>query len=401
MMNIPISRTTISKEACEAVVKTLESGWLVQGKKVNEFEQRWCEFTGAKHSIAVTSCTSALEISLRSIGFGEGDEAIVPAFTWISTANVVELLGGKVVFCDIDLDTFNISIEALKGLITNRTKVILPVHLFGLCADMAAIMKVADENNIHIIEDAACGFGSYTSGGEHSGTKGTTGCFSFHPRKGITTGEGGMVTTNDGELAEKIRCLRDHGAVMTDLQRHMGPRPYLLADHIEAAYNMRMTDIQATLGCEQMKSAQIILDERRSIASKYIESIHWGYGLRRQQGKIKNHGYQSFACMFKPDEVDCAVKEKNIEKLREIHIARNEMMESLQSNGISTRPATHAVHMLTYYKNKYRLEDTKYIAAKAANDCSISLPLYNGMSDEEIQYVIKKLNELLERSCAV
>ena len=217
---------------------------------------------GADHSIAITSCTSAMHLSLAAMGFGVGDEAVVPAFTWISTANVVEHLGGKVVFCDIDVDTFNIDIDQLESKVTEKTKVILPVHLFGLSADIDPILQLTQKYNLNLVEDAACGFGAKYKG-RHVGTFGDVGCFSFHPRKAITTGEGGMVTTNKPELAKKIRCLRDHGAAKSDLQRHLGSKPYLLADHPEAGFNQRMTDIQAVLGSAQMNRATELVAMRR------------------------------------------------------------------------------------------------------------------------------------------
>ena len=201
-MNIPIARTSLLENEIQSVIAPLESGWLVQGPKVQEFESKWSEFTGSKNSLAVTSCTTALHLSLAALGFGPGDEAIVPAFTWISTANVVEHLGGKVIFCDIDPLTFNIDVSQIEGKITANTKAILPVHLFGLSADMHPINEIAKRHNLWVIEDAACGFGARYHGA-HVGTLGTTGCFSFHPRKAITTGEGGMVTTSDAELADK------------------------------------------------------------------------------------------------------------------------------------------------------------------------------------------------------
>ena len=177
-----------------------------------------------------------MHLTLAALGIGPGDEVIVPAFTWISTANVVEHLGAKVVFCDIDLVTFNMDVEQIQSKISPRTKAIMPVHLFGLSAEMDSVLAVAQNYDLSVLEDAACGFGAKFKK-RHVGTFGDAGCFSFHPRKAITTGEGGMVTTNDESLAEKIRRLRDHGAAMTDLQRHLGARPYLLADHPDAGYN--------------------------------------------------------------------------------------------------------------------------------------------------------------------
>ena len=297
-MNVPIARTNLLPNEIESVLKPLNSGWLVQGPKVQEFEHKWSEFTKSKDSIAVTSCTTALHLSLAALGFGKGDEAIVPAFTWISTANVIEHLGGRVVFCDIDPITFNIDINQIENKITNKTKAILPVHLFGLSADMDPINEIAQKNNLWVIEDAACGFGA-TYKGSHVGNLGTAGCFSFHPRKAITTGEGGMVTTSDIDLAEKIRCLRDHGAAMSDLQRHLGAKPYLLADHPEAGYNQRMTDIQASLGSSQMDRARDIVNERRRIAKIYDEAFKDLYWLRTPEcPKGYEHGYQSYPCMF-------------------------------------------------------------------------------------------------------
>ena len=173
------------------------------------------------------------------------DEVIVPAFTWISTANVIEHQGAKPIFCDIDLNTFNIDVELLEPLINQNTVGIMPVHLFGLAADMGPILSLAKKYDLWVVEDAAAGAKYH---GKHVGTLGDSGVFSFHPRKAITTGEGGMVTSNDLALSEKIQQLRDHGAVVSDLQRHLGPQPYLLADHIHAGYNQRMTDIQGALG---------------------------------------------------------------------------------------------------------------------------------------------------------
>lgn len=383
-MNVPIARTSLTEAEIESVLGPLRSGWLVQGPKVREFEEKWSVFTGAKHSIAVTSCTTGLHLSLAALGFGPGDEAIVPAFTWIATANVIEHLGGTVVFCDIDLETFNLDAVQLEGKITPRTKAILPVHLFGLAADMTAIGAIARKHKLWVVEDAACGFGSRYHK-QHVGTFGDTGCFSFHPRKAITTGEGGMITTQNDALAEKLRRLRDHGAAMSDLQRHLGPRPYLLADHPDAGYNQRMTDIQAALGAAQMERATEIIQERRRLAERY-DAAFAGLPWLRIPAHVDGceHGYQSYPCLFQPEPV-------TPESIPRINQARNAWMDELQQAGISTRPATHAVHMLKYYREKYRLKPEDFPNAWAANDCSISLPLFHGMTEAEQSYVIEKV----------
>lgn len=380
-MKIPIARTDLREEEIESVFGPLRSGWLVQGPKVREFEEKWSAFTGATHSIAVTSCTTGLHLSLAAFGIKPGDEVIVPAFTWISTANVVEHLGATVVFCDIDPVTFNLDVGALEGLITPRTRAIIPVHLFGLAADMDPILALARTHGLRVVEDAACGFGSRYKG-RHVGTLGDTGAFSFHPRKAITTGEGGMITTEDSELAEQIRRLRDHGAGISDLQRHLGPRPYLLADHPDAGYNQRMTDIQGALGSAQMDRAAEIVAERQRIADRFdaaFAELAWLRTPARPEGYT--HGFQSYPCFFQPE----AVTPDSVERVHEL---RNQWMDSLQQRGISTRPATHAVHMLSFYREKYGLAPEDFPGAYAANHCSISLPLFHGMTEEEQGYVV-------------
>ena len=318
-----------------------------------------------------------MHLAVAALGLGPGDEVIVPAFTWISTANVIEHQGATPIFCDINLNTFNIDVLQIESLITSKTVGIMPVHLCGLSADMNPILAVAKSHGLWIIEDAACGFGA-TYDGQHVGHFGSAGVFSFHPRKAITTGEGGMVTTSDAELARKIQQLRDHGAVVSDLQRHLGPKPYLLADHIHAGFNQRMTDIQGALGSAQMDRAEDIISERREIAKIFdyafleIEElqtpfVHENFG----------HGYQSYPCLLDlPGSIS------------EVSSKRNNWMEVLQSQGISTRPVTHAVHMLSFYREKYNLKPEDFPNAYRANHCSISLPLFHGMEPHEQERVI-------------
>lgn len=385
-MNVPIARTSLLENEIQSVLEPLRSGWLVQGPKVREFEEKWSTFTGAKHSIAVTSCTTGLHLSLAALGLQPGDEVVVPAFTWIATANVVEHLGAKVVFCDIDLETFNLDVQQLASLVTAKTKAILPVHLFGMAADMEPINAFAKQHKLWVVEDAACGFGSRYQG-KHVGTLGHAGVFSFHPRKAITTGEGGMITTQDDELATKLRRLRDHGAAMSDLQRHLGARPYLLADHPDAGYNQRMTDLQAALGSAQMDRATDIVLERQHLAKRYDEAFAKLDWLRTPVHRSRyEHGYQSYPCMFQPESV-------KLDSVSRINERRNAWMDKLQKVGISTRPATHAVHMLTFYRDKYKLNPEDFPNAYAANDCSISLPLFHGMTIQEQDYVIEQVVE--------
>lgn len=383
-LNVPIARTSLTDREIESVLGPLRSGWLVQGPKVREFEEKWSVFTGTAHSIAVTSCTTGLHLAAVALGLGPDDEVIVPAFTWIATANIVEHQQATTVFCDIDLETFNIDPAALEAAITPRTRGIIPVHLFGLAADMEAVNAIARRHGLWVLEDAACGFGA-TLEERHVGALGDAGAFSFHPRKAITTGEGGMVTTNDDDLAAKIRQLRDHGAAISDLQRHLGPRPYLLADHPLAGYNQRMTDFQGALGSAQMDRAEEIIAERRRLAARYdaaFADLDWlrtpaapnGYG----------HGYQSYPCLFRPEEVTSA-------SVSRINTRRNDWMDRLQKNGVSTRPATHAVHMLGYYRETYGLRPEDMPNAWAANDCSISLPLFHGMTEAEQGHVITQV----------
>ena len=383
-MKIPIARTKLTEKEFNIIRKPLESGWVVQGPYTKEFEEKWSLFTGATHSIAVTSCTTALHLSLAALGLEPGDEVIVPAFTWISTANVVEHLKAKVVFCDIDLKTFNIAVNQIEEKITSKTKAIIPVHLFGLSADMDPILDIAQKHNLWVVEDAACGFGSSYKG-THVGTLGDMGCFSFHPRKAITTGEGGMITANDDEFSAKMRSMRDHGAAMSDFQRHHGAKPYLLAEHPHAGFNYRMTDIQSSLGVTQMERAKEIVSERQKLANIYNKALkELDFFQLPYENTNYEHGYQSYPCMFD-------IKNISLNNIKSVNEKRNMFMDELQNEGVSTRPATHAVHMLQYYREKYHIQPEDFPNAYIANDCSISFPLFNGLTRKEQEFVIKTI----------
>ncbi len=383
-MKIPIAKTVFTEFEFNNILKPLETGWVVQGPFVKEFEDKWSSFTGVKHSIAVSNCTTALHLSLAALGISFGDEVIVPAFTWVATANAVEALGAKPVFCDIDINTFNINCDLIEGLITSKTRAIIPVHLFGLPAEMEKIKSIAEKYNLFIVEDAACGFGSKFNG-MHVGNFGNTGCFSFHPRKAITTGEGGMITTNDTLLANKLRAMRDHGAIISDHQRHIGAKPYLLPDFPYLGFNYRMTDIQGALGTTQMDRAEDIYIRRDYWAKEYdekLKSIKWLNSTVVKSNLV--HGYQAYVCMFNP-------KDGDFKNVKEINEARNLFMDYLNENGISTRPGTHSVHMLSFYSQKYLIQKEDYLNSFLADNCSIAFPLFPDMKLEEFNYIIEKI----------
>ena len=374
---IPISLPVTGQEEWEALKEPLMSGWLTSGPKVREFEQLFAERHGVKHALAVTSATTALHLALVALDIKEGDEVIVPAFTWVSTANVVLYCGAKVVFVDIDPFTFNINPEDLSKRITSKTKAIIPVHLFGLCADMDKIKEIA--GNIPLIEDGACAAGASYKG-TPAGGLGTIGCFSFHPRKSVTTGEGGMITTNDDKLAEIMGMLRNHGASISEEQRHHGAKPYMLPDFNALGYNYRMTDLQGAVGVVQIKKLDQFINEREKWANFYtkeLESISW---LRTpKHGADYKHGWQSFVTFV--DEFKSPA-------------SRNEIMELLQQQGISTRPGTHAIHMLNFYKEKFNIQPSDYPGAQAANNYSMSIPLHNRMVAEDFNYVVSVIKAL-------
>lgn len=375
--NIQISLPVTGEEEWQAVREPLMSGWLTSGPKVRQFEEMFAQRHNVKHAIAVTSATTALHLALVALDIKEGDEVIVPAFTWVSTANVVLYCRATPVFVDVDPTTFNLDVNDLKKRITSRTKAIIPVHLFGLCADMDAIRAIAP--NIPLIEDGACAAGSAYKG-RPAGSLGEIGCFSFHPRKSITTGEGGMMTTNDDALADKMQMLRNHGASISEEQRHKGPKPYILPDFNLLGYNYRMTDLQGAVGVVQLAKLDQFIDERDQWAAYYTQelaSIKW---LQTPQYSSDfKHGWQSYVTLVDPKTAP---------------MSRNDIMEYLQQQGISTRPGTHAVHMLKFYKDTYGIEAKDFPGAQMANDYSMSIPLHNRMAAEDFQYVVDILKSI-------
>lgn len=387
-MNIPISKPYFGEEEKKAILEPLDTGWVVQGPKVAEFEKLFASFTGTPHAIAVTSCTTALQLAMVAMNVQPGDEVILPAFTWVATANVVEMQGAKPVFVDIDLETFNIAPESIEDAITDKTKAIIPVSLFGVSAPMREIMDIAQRHHLTVVEDDACATGAGYQD-KHAGILADIACFSFHPRKAITTGEGGMIITAKDEVAEVVRSLRDHGASVNDLTRHHGSRSYLLPEFNMVGYNYRMTDFQGAVGVIQMGRLEWILGERARIARRYDEALNEFSWLRTPiTPSDRQHGYQAYVCLFQPE----APSIQNVKKLNQ---ARNALMDKLEAKGIATRPGTHAVHMLGYYRRKYGIQPEDFPNAYIADQLSLTLPLYVQLSEQEQDYVISNLAELV------
>ncbi len=385
-MKIPITKPYFGEEEKQALMEPVETGWVVQGPKVAEFEKLFAKYARSPFALATTSCTTALHLALVALGIGPGDEVIVPAFTWVATANVVEMQGARPIFADIKLDTFNIDVDQIEQLITPRTKAIIPVSLFGVSADMEPILEIAKKYGLQVIEDDACAIGTWYKG-HHAGTLAPVGCFSFHPRKAITTGEGGMAITNDESLAVRMKSLRDHGASVSDLTRHLGAHSYLLPEFNVVGYNYRMTDLQGALGVAQMRRLEWILQERTARARIYdntLEQIPWLRPPVIPDGY--KHGYQAYVCLFQSEH-------PTLSNVQQLHEDRNKVMDCLENAGIATRPGTHAVHMLGFYRDKYSIKPEDFPNAYFADQLTLTLPLFVEMTDEEQEYVVQTLSK--------
>lgn len=374
---IQIAQPSTGEEEWQALREPIMTGWLTQGPKVAAFENAFAERHQVDHATATTSCTTALHLILAAMDIAPGDEVIVPAFTWVATANVVLYCGATPVFVDIDPSTFNIDPAQVAAKVTPRTKAIIAVHLFGLCADVGAIAAAAP--GIPIIEDAACAVGASYKG-RPAGTLGLAAAFSFHPRKSVTTGEGGMVTTNDARLAGQVNILRNHGASTSEEIRHLGPKPYLLADFTLLGFNYRMTDLQGAVGLVQLSKLDQYLDERQQWAEYYsreLADIDWLRTPAVPEGY--RHGWQSYVCLVESGKAPKP---------------RNAIMEDLLVRGVNTRPGTHAVHMLGYYRQRFSLKSNDFPMARDCDAWSMAIPLHNRMSADDYAYVVRVLREI-------
>lgn len=370
---IRLTVPSISEDDLQAVSEVLRTGFLVQGAQVAAFEQRMADYVGSKYAVAVSNCTAALHLALLSLGVGSGDLVIVTAYSYVATANVIELCGAEPVFVDIRPDTFNIDPERLaetldrlmmKSETASRVKLILPVHTFGQMADMPAILELAGRYGLPVIEDAACALGA-TLRGRQAGSWGLMGCFSFHPRKAITTGEGGVITTDDLKLAERLRALRNHG------QDSTASAP----DFIMPGFNYRLTEFQAALGLTQMAKLERIIEARRRAASIYDRLLGNTSLEAPYVAPDSRPVYQSYVVLL-PEEIASQ---------------RADLILNLKEQGIETTIGTWHMPMTTYFRNRYGYGAGNFAVADRVFANSLTLPLHDKISDSEQEEVARSL----------
>lgn len=355
----------IQQQDIDAVVEVLQSGMLIQGAKVDELERNICRYLGVRNAIAVSNGTASLHLALVALGIGKGDEVIVPAFSYIATANVVELVGATPIFVDIDIETFNIDINLIEEAITEKTKAILPVHEFGLACDITHILAVAKKHKLFVIEDAACSLGAQENG-QFAGTFGDVGSFSFHPRKAITSGEGGMLITNNDRLASKLRILRNHGIEMQGSKM----------EFVEAGFNYRLTDFQAALVNSQLQRLDAILTYKNELSQIYLSELPPNKYIQLPQFESnKKHTWQSFHILLD-------------EKLDRAHL-----IENLKEAGIGVNYGAQCIPYQQFYQKKYNFNcEELFPAALRAYKKGLVLPLYEKLSEQDVRSVIQELN---------
>jgi dTDP-4-amino-4,6-dideoxygalactose transaminase len=376
---IPLTRPLIGEAEAEASRRPIMSGWLTQGPEVAAFEKEFAAYTGAAHATAVSNCTTALHLALLAVGVKAGDEVITVSHSYVATANVVRYCDATPVFVDIEPATSNMDPALIEAAITDRTKAILCVHQMGMPCDLAGILEVAKRHGLPLIEDAACASGSEILWGgqwEKVGkAHGDIACFSFHPRKVITTGDGGMLTTNNPEYDAQFRLLRQHGMSVSDRVRHSANQ-VIFEEHAVVGYNYRMTDVQAAIGREQLKRLPAIIEARRRLGDRYTELLASIPGMTLPQEPIwARTNWQSFWVRLPA------------------HCDQRGVMQAMLDRGVATRRGIMCSHREKPYQREggYNLPESEQ-----AQDRNIILPLYPQMTDEEQDYVV----EMLREACA-
>ena len=372
MVMIPITRPFITEDEERGVVEVLRSGWLTQGDRVAALERAVADYVGARHAVATSSCTTAIFLALKLAGIEEGDEVIVPSYTFVATANAIVHAGAVPVFADIDPLTYNIDPDGIEEKISARTRAIMPVHQVGLPADLDPIREIAERRGITVIEDAACAIGSEYKG-KRIGGGDTIACLSFHPRKVITTGEGGMVLLPGADLEVEARSLISHGESVSDLERHRAAGVRLEAYRV-IGFNFRMTNLQGAVEVEQVKKLDFILDRRRRLAMQYNVAFEGHpFIVPPVEPDYGRTNFQSYMIRLRPD---CPQ-------------SRDRVLQWMREQGIAARPGVQAAHREPAYRQmcgEISLPETERAA-----DSTIILPLFPQMDDKEQEFVIDAL----------
>jgi perosamine synthetase len=373
---IPVARPFVGEEEEQVVLQVLRSGWLSQGPRVAEFESRFAEYIGAKHAVAVSSCTTGLHLALVVAGIGAGDEVLCPSLSFIATANSIRYVGATPVFVDVDPATCNLDPNRVEEAITSRTKAILVVHQIGLPAALSEILEIAQRRNVVVIEDAACAIGSAYQGRKIGLPHAFLACFSFHPRKILTTGEGGMLTTSDEQIAARLRRLRQHAMTTSDLARHQA-KSIMTEGYDEVGFNYRMTDMQAAIGLVQLGRLDGFLARRRALALRYSEELsRLGWLTPPSEPAGHRHNFQSYMVRVQSDAP----------------ISRDDLMQRLLERGISTRRGIMSIHREPPYRDEKWNKVLRH--SEAVTDQGLILPLFHQMTEQEQTHIIESLLEI-------
>lgn len=371
---IPIAVPLLGIEEEQAAAAAIRSGWVTQGPKVAEFERAVADFCEAEHAVATSNCTTALHLAMVVAGVGPGDEVICPSMSFIATCNAIRYVGATPVFADVDAATYNLDPDATAAAITPRTKAVLVVHQIGMPVDLDRFRELTTRHNLHLIEDAACAIGSRYRG-RPIGAGGDLACYSFHPRKVITTGEGGMITTNNADYANRLRLLRQHGMSVSDTARHKS-KQVVIEQYEVLGYNYRMTDIQAAMGIEQMKRLPGIIARRQELAEWYTDHLAGHPWLTPPHvPAYAEPNFQSYA----------------VQLAENAPLSRDELMQELLDRGIATRRGIMLSHTEPATAD---LNPPALPASERASHRSVLLPLYPQMTDEEHSEVTRALDEL-------